>query len=79
MKANRTDETDGTLTRAVPVAGVGVETRNLQGPGLGLVGHLVDQHPLLVLSHHTHLKPTRRTGIGNGTDRVSNGDHGDLA
>jgi len=45
------------VPRRLPVVGVWVETGHLQGASLGFVGHLVDHHPVLVLSHHTHLGP----------------------
>lgn len=42
--------------RRLPVVGVRVETRHLQGARLRLVGHLVDHQPVLVVSDHTHLE-----------------------
>lgn len=42
--------------RPVPVVGEGVEVGHLHGAGVGLVGELVDQLPLLSLPDHTHLQ-----------------------
>lgn len=42
--------------RPIPVVGEGVEVGHLHGAGVGLVGELVDQLPLVSLPDHAHLQ-----------------------
>ena len=44
------------LRAPVPVISEGVEVGHLHGAGVGIVGELVDQLPLLSLPDHTHLQ-----------------------
>lgn len=40
----------------LPVVGEGVELRHLHGAGIGLIGELVNQQPLLSLPNHAYLQ-----------------------
>lgn len=54
---------------AVPVVGEGIEFGHLHGAGVGLVGELVNQQPLLPLPNHAYLekgdtlRPARLVGL----------------
>lgn len=56
----------------LPVVGEGVEVGHLHGAGIGLVGELVDQQPLLSLPDHAYLEKGETLGLSSlqGSHRV---------